>query len=145
MFWTLNTKAQKRPKKQCLLLLWPSLLSRALPLQCWSRQEVIEPQGAHKASWGLEMWPGAYSLLDARAALGQGRGRGRCILMAWMILVCLVRNTNIGAVFVHRGRLGTSLFPGFSASEIPVLPGNCSLRKDRLSLSPTSDSILSLS
>lgn len=38
-----------------------------------------------------------------------------------MILVCLVCNTNIGDVLVHRGSLGTSLFPGFSASEIPVL------------------------
>lgn len=41
--------------------------------------------------------------------------------MARMILVCLLHNTNIGAVPVHRESLDASLFPGFSASEIPVL------------------------
>lgn len=41
--------------------------------------------------------------------------------MVWMILVCLVGNTNTGALFVHRVSLDDSCFPRFSATEIPVL------------------------
>lgn len=80
---------------------------------------MTESQGAHKVTWSLrcDLEPTASWVQE----LLLDRAGGGCILMARMILVCLLHNTNIGAVPVHRESLDASLFPGFSASEIPVL------------------------
>lgn len=65
MFWTFNTKAQKRPKKQFSYLVLPSLhpSGRALALKSWSRSTValtaafpeggVKPQGSESCELEL--------------------------------------------------------------------------------------------
>lgn len=114
--WIQKHRRDQRNSAHCSFghLCWVELypFSAGANRRWQSPRELIKLRGPWDVTWSLQP-------LGARAALGQGWGG--CFLMARMILVCLVRNTNIGAVPVHRESLDASLFPGFSASEIPVL------------------------